>query len=136
MTISFDVPIRAIPMSRPRVTSHGTYYPRRCKEYRDVVSLAAKAAMRGESPTKDTCCCSVCLSFAVPKSYTKAKKQAALLGDIYPDGRNTGDLDNHAKAILDALNGVVFEDDSQVVSLSMMKMYDTSDNVRISVTTV
>jgi Holliday junction resolvase RusA-like endonuclease len=33
------------------------------------------------------------------------------------------DVDNLAKAILDALNGVAYEDDSQVYSLEVQKWY-------------
>jgi Holliday junction resolvase RusA-like endonuclease len=34
------------------------------------------------------------------------------------------DLDNLSKAILDALNGVVWEDDKQVIDLHLRKVYD------------
>jgi Holliday junction resolvase RusA-like endonuclease len=33
------------------------------------------------------------------------------------------DLDNLAKSVLDALNGVIYQDDSQIVSLHMTKVY-------------
>lgn len=35
-----------------------------------------------------------------------------------------GDLDNFAKFILDAMNGVLFHDDSQVTSLTVCKLWD------------
>lgn len=45
--------------------------------------------------------------------------------DLYkncaPTSRNYGDADNHAKAVLDALNNIVFADDAQVVSLQVAK---------------
>lgn len=45
--------------------------------------------------------------------------------DLYknckPTSRKYGDADNHAKAILDALNNIVFADDAQVVHLAVHK---------------
>lgn len=41
-----------------------------------------------------------------------------------PTARNYGDADNHAKAILDALNGICFADDAQVVKLVVSKHTD------------
>ena len=37
------------------------------------------------------------------------------------------DCDNLAKAVLDALNGVLWQDDSQVVELSVSKWYAAGD---------
>ena len=34
-----------------------------------------------------------------------------------------GDADNHAKAVLDACNGIVFFDDAQIVDLQVIKHY-------------
>lgn len=39
----------------------------------------------------------------------------------YDDRKLRADIDNYAKLILDALNGVAFEDDSQIVSMSVSK---------------
>ena len=44
-----------------------------------------------------------------------------------------GDLDNKAKAILDAANGVVFIDDSLVVELSVKRMYDEGEGFQMIV---
>ena len=32
-----------------------------------------------------------------------------------PQSRNYGDLDNHLKAVKDAMNGICYKDDSQIV---------------------
>ena len=50
----------------------------------------------------------------MPKSRPKKTVQE---GDVYKP-----DLDNVAKSVLDALNGIAFEDDKDVVSLKVMKM--------------
>jgi len=41
--------------------------------------------------------------------------------DDYKHRRLRADVDNYAKMILDALNGVAFEDDSQIVELKVRK---------------
>lgn len=47
--------------------------------------------------------------------------------------RKAGDLDNRAKAVLDAVKGRLFVDDSQVVELHMYR-YDDKANPRVEVT--
>lgn len=46
--------------------------------------------------------------------------------------RRAGDLDNYVKVLLDALKGVVFEDDSQVVELHAYRGEDRG-NPRVDV---
>ena len=121
--ISFIIPGRPVPMARPRVTAHGTYTPQKCADYKKAVALVAKAAMRGNEPLQGAVSCSISLGFAIPKSYTKGKRLAAKNNITRPTGRNTGDADNHAKAILDACTGIVWRDDSQIVSLSVAKWW-------------
>ena len=38
------------------------------------------------------------------------------------------DVDNLAKFVLDSLNGVLYDDDSQVVTLNATKMYDNEES--------
>ena len=131
-TIEFFVPGRPVPMARPRVTSHGTYTPKRCRDYKMAVAIAAKAAMRGKEPLEGAVSCWIDLYFDIPKSYTHGKKLAARHNVIKPVGRNTGDADNHAKAILDALKGICWADDSQVTRLIVFKRFsDKGDKADI-----
>jgi Holliday junction resolvase RusA-like endonuclease len=44
------------------------------------------------------------------------------------DGRQHSDLDNVAKAVLDALNGIAYNDDSQVHKLSTALDLEASDS--------
>jgi Holliday junction resolvase RusA-like endonuclease len=52
-------------------------------------------------------------------------------GEIYPQVKP--DLDNVMKAVLDALNGVVYADDSQVINLVATKRYSTDPRVEVYV---
>ncbi len=44
-----------------------------------------------------------------------------------PTGKREGDIDNLIKAVLDAMNEIVWEDDSQVIEITSSKTY-TSDH--------
>ena len=65
----------------------------------------------------------------IPKSASKNKRQAMLLGEIRPTKKP--DADNILKAVADALNGVAYKDDACVVKMNVEKFY--SDVGRIDV---
>lgn len=66
----------------------------------------------------------------VPRSWSKRKKERALSCEILPAVKP--DVDNLAKLVKDALNGVFWRDDAQVVRLTAEKKY--SDVPRTEVT--
>lgn len=134
MQISFTVPGRPVPMARPRVKRNGhTYNEPRCEEYKTAVALAAKAAMKGRKPLIGAVSCDIALGFSIPKSYEKGKRLAAEYNRIRPVGKNSGDLDNHAKGIMDALKGICWVDDSQVVRLSVGKWFSEKGYAAVTV---
>lgn len=63
----------------------------------------------------------VTLSFRFPRP-------AAAKNRLYPHMRSTGDLDKLCRAVLDALQPDVLEDDSLVVSLTAKKRYETNES--------
>lgn len=71
---------------------------------------------------------------AVPKSDSKTKKKAKIEGMIRPTVKP--DCDNLAKSILDSLNGLAYQDDKQVVELSIKKYYAENAEVRVRLTEV
>ena len=132
MTIKFTVPGRPVPMARPRVTMHGTYTPKRCRDYKAAVAIAAKVAMVGRKPLEGAVACRIELYFNVPKSYACGKHLAAKHNVIKPTGRNFGDADNIAKSITDAVKGICWADDSQVTRLIVEKRFtDTGDKAKV-----
>ncbi len=46
----------------------------------------------------------------------------------YPTVRGGGDVDKYGRAILDALEGIAYDNDSRVVELSCSKVYADQDN--------
>jgi Holliday junction resolvase RusA-like endonuclease len=95
--------------------------------YRQAVALAAKAA--GCEPHAEPVNVVIDLVFARPKSHllkSGVRKGAPAMPRC--------DLDNCAKAVLDALNGIAWVDDSQVSRLVVEKSYgmEGRTTVRIS----
>ena len=69
--------------------------------------------------------------YPIPKSFSKSKRQLAMEGRIFPKVKP--DLDNMAKAVLDALNGVCYADDKQVIAFSSCKKYGTEPRLEVEV---
>ena len=59
----------------------------------------------------------------IPKSATKKQVQS---GHI-----KKPDIDNLAKTVLDAMNGLIYHDDSQITSLEMRKIYAENPYIQI-----
>ena len=73
--------------------------------------------------------------FAVPKSYSKAKRLDCVLNNLRPTKKP--DADNIAKIILDSLNGIAYDDDSQIVELTVIKEWtDGQERVEFNLYTL
>ena len=66
--------------------------------------------------------------YSVPKSYSKRKIEAIKEGTDYP--MKKPDCDNVVKIVLDSLNKIAYDDDKQVVELTVLKRW-TFGNERI-----
>lgn len=69
--------------------------------------------------------------YAIPKSWPKKQRNAAIYQMLFPT--NKIDLDNTAKVILDALNGVAYTDDHYVVDLRVRKLYGVFPRVEVGI---
>ena len=63
----------------------------------------------------------VTFSMGIPKSWSAKKKAEAELGNIRPTSKP--DIDNLIKLVGDALNGIAYKDDSQIVEIQAVKKY-------------
>lgn len=132
MAVSFDVPGDPVPQPRPRVSTAGgfarAYVPKghAVHGYRAAIAAAARAA--GVTATGEPLNVVIDAVFARPKSHmrkTGVKADAPKLP--------RPDVDNVAKAVLDALQDVI-GDDTSVARLVVEKSYGTEGRttVRIS----
>lgn len=119
---------------RPRASSRGgfvrMYTPAATLAYEQQIARLAEIA-RGEFPVLQTpMSLRVVAHHPIPISWSKKKQQLALAGELVP---GKPDLDNVAKAVLDALNGVIYVDDKQVVRLVAEKKYSFDPRVEVYV---
>ena len=133
MAITFTVPGEPVPQPRPRVSTRGgfarAYVPKThaVHAYRDAIADAARAA--GAAVHGDPV--SVVIDFVASRPRSHLRK-----GGVKSDAPALPrfDIDNATKSVLDSLNGVAWEDDSQVARLVVEKSYGTEarTTVRIS----
>lgn len=110
----------------------GHYTPGKTKTYEGLIQSGAIDAMGVERPTCRPVKLSLLINYEVPISWPKWKIQYALNGQIAPTVKP--DSDNVCKAVKDALNGVVWKDDCQVVMMDIQKQYSVDPGLLISVT--
>ena len=133
--VFFNVEGTPVPKGRPRFARRGkfvsTYSPKTTVDYETKVSEAAKQAMGVTEPLETPLAAYIYITLPIPASYSKKRTAACLAGEERPTKRS--DIDNYCKAIFDGMNGIVYVDDSQVVSLHSTKRYGTVGMVEILV---
>jgi Holliday junction resolvase RusA-like endonuclease len=125
MQITFKVDGNPHGKGRPRFAHMGgfvkTYTDAKTKSYEELVALFAKQAMGASEPLLTPLEAFIYISLPIPLSYSKKRKEACLSGLEKPTKKP--DIDNVAKIVLDSLNGIVYKDDTQIISLHCTKVY-------------
>lgn len=119
--VQFTVPGEPIAKGRPRFSKYGqTYTPQRTAVYETLVRLEYERQCEGVFFEKGVPLRMIVHAYcAIPKATTKKKRVEMLSGVLWPTKRP--DCSNLVKTIEDGLNGVAYEDDSQIVSLVVVK---------------
>lgn len=124
-----------VAKGRPRAVRRGagigTFTPKKTEEYEANLRHEAKVAMAGRTPAAGALKVVITAYVPIPTSLSKGKRAQAIAGELRPTKKP--DLDNYEKTI-DALNGVVFVDDSQVVEKASAKFYSERPRLVIVVT--
>lgn len=122
------------PQLRPRATRMGNsirlYDPKKTADYKKYVKASAQAQWTQE-PFTGPLEVDIRIYRQIPKSTSKKRRQAKNDGLIRPIVKP--DIDNYTKMILDGLNGITWQDDSQVVMLSANKYYSDDPRVEIEI---
>lgn len=113
MTYSFTLPLAPVVWKRVQRNRFGaTFVPRKTLNYeRAVAALSRQHAPAAplEGPL------ALVLMFFVPKPKRCKRTHPCVRPDV----------DNFAKAVMDALGGVFWKDDGQICTLTAMKVYGT-----------
>lgn len=122
--------------ARPRIVKnkytgkiHGIT-PESTKNYEDLIRWSYKAS-GGQYMGEKRLSVKIKAFFPIPRSFSKKKRDEAIFDKIRPTTKP--DCDNIIKVVLDALNGVAYYDDKQVVCVSCNKYYDEHGYVHIIV---
>lgn len=70
--------------------------------------------------------------YAIPSSWPKHLRERAMKGQVWHIGSGSPDLDNIIKLYTDALNGVVYHDDSQIAVSTCGKRYGHPERVELT----
>jgi Holliday junction resolvase RusA-like endonuclease len=127
--------IAGIPQAYPRVRVNygGRFYNPASKKiaaFKAKVKDGLPASANGDIPFKKGTPVTVKIGFLMARPLTDFVgrrrapgnlKASAMIPRVVPSG---SDVDNMAKFVLDALNGVVYHDDTQVVAMEAYKLAD------------
>lgn len=118
---------------RPRfVRATGrTYTPEKTASFEARLGYAAQAVMRNKQLLEGPLVILVMAFRSVPASWSEKKKQRAILQYLSPTSKP--DADNFLKIVMDSMNKVVWNDDSQVVDARVVKKYSERPRLEISI---
>ena len=112
--------------ARPRIVNGHAFTPKKTSDYEKLVATCYKQ-QDGRYHLKPLRAV-LTIFYSIPISYTKKRVQAIRNGLEVPCKKP--DVDNIIKIILDALNGVAYKDDCQIVEITAIKKY-TEDKERV-----
>jgi Holliday junction resolvase RusA-like endonuclease len=129
--VQYSVPGEPRGKGRPKFARRGnfvkTYTDAKTTSYEDQIRFYALKAMGDSKVIEGAVRVFVSIRMAVPKSYSKKRREACLSGSEKP--LKKPDWDNVAKSICDAMNGVVYGDDTQIVEAHVTKQYAEQSQV-------
>ena len=133
--VTFMVEGNPVGKGRPRFAKRGkfvsTYTPTKTRDYESIIKDAAKQAMGNSAPLETPVTVAIYITVPIPTSYSKKRSEACLKGLEKPIKKP--DIDNIAKCFLDAMNEIVYMDDTQVLTLHVTKVYGTVGMVEVMV---
>lgn len=128
--VSFTVPLAPRGCARHRAGQGRFYKDPETAHFQTAMGHIARATMRGRELLIGPVELTVTSILPVPPSWSRKKREAALAGEIRPVTKP--DWDNLGKQT-DALNGIVWGDDAQVVDGRSVKFYGATPSMHVTV---
>jgi len=122
------------PFARMRLSRNGAHFvPAEQRNAAAALRLAAAQAMHhgGHAVLDEALSLHLLAEFPVPASWSKKKRNRAIVGEIRPAGRP--DIDNLYKLAADAFSGVVYRDDALIVECWLRKVYGVQPKLVVTV---
>jgi Holliday junction resolvase RusA-like endonuclease len=133
--ISFEIPGCPVAKGRARAFKRGNYIahytPEKTVNYENLVKMVAMQDMKGKQLISGPISMVISLFFQIPESWSNKKRLSALNGTVRPTVKP--DLDNCVKSLCDAINGIVWHDDKQVVEVTVKKFYSDRPRANVSI---
>jgi len=134
--INYMVEGKPVPKGRPRFAKRGkfvsTYTPTKTTvDYETIIKEAAQKARGSSEHVQTPVTVAIYITVPGPTTYSKKRTEACLSGSERPIKKP--DIDNIAKCFLDAMNEIVYLDDTQVLTLHVTKVYGTVGMVEVMV---
>jgi Holliday junction resolvase RusA-like endonuclease len=133
--VTFKVDANPVGKQRARYAKRGnfvqTYTPDKTRNYETLIKEAAIEAMGSSEPLETPVTLYLYIRAPIPKSLSKKRIEACLNGLEKPIKKP--DASNVLKSVEDAMNGVVYKDDSQIVNIHVSKVYSSVSGVDVCV---
>ena len=131
--MEFTIPGEPVGKGRPRRGKGHFYTPERTEAYEQLVRHIYRAK-GGDHFSSLPVRVEINAYYEIPASASRVRRRKMDNGELLPTKKP--DFDNVAKIICDALNGIAYNDDSQVVEAIVKKRYSTQPRVDVLVEAV
>lgn len=125
--IKLEIPGEPCAKQRPRVCKWGTYTPAKTVAYETLIKELF--IISKQQKIEGALFLMLHAYIGIPKSDSKKIRAMKISGEIMPTKKP--DIDNLIKILGDALNGLAYDDDAQIVKIIAVKRY--SENPRLTV---
>ncbi len=133
--VTFKVDADPVGKQRARYAKRGnhisTYTPDKTRNYESLIKEAAIEAMGSSEPLETPVTLYLYIRAPIPKSLPKKRIEACLNGLEKPIKKP--DASNVLKSVEDAMNGVVYKDDSQIVNIHVSKVYSSVSGIDVCI---
>lgn len=127
------IDIEPVPKGRPRFHVQGrrviTFTPQKTHMFEQTIAFEYAQKCKEVFDRKTPIDVSIVFGLPIPKTTTKTRRREMESGQMRHIKKP--DVDNLVKAVLDALNGIAYEDDAQIVSIVASKKYSAEPFVEI-----
>ena len=117
-----EIKTKPVAKERPRKGKNGFYTPRKTKKFEELIK--SEYLKQDGTYHEGEVTAFIEITKKYPESWPKTKK-------VESPCLTRPDLDNIAKSILDALNGIAYKDDNQVSTLIISKEYAAEDIIKV-----